>query len=190
MEGAMTGIASKSQLRMSLLRYALITVPAVLLAGIVSGRIANSGYGNPWFDALVKPAIMPPGWLFGVAWTILYILLGLALAMILHAHGAEGRQRALGLFAVQLLLNYVWSPVFFAAHNVGLALAIVVAMIVLTAGTAALFARIRSAAALLLLPYLAWLLFAAALTYQIMVLNPDAGSLVPGPASTDITVDL
>ena len=69
----MTGIASRSQLRLSFLRYALFTVPAVLLLGTISGRIANSGYGNPWFDALTKPAFMPPGWVFGAAWTLLYI---------------------------------------------------------------------------------------------------------------------
>src|SRR4051812_28155151 len=78
-------IASRSQLRMSYLRYALFTVPAILLLGTLSGRASMSGYGNPWFDALAKPGFMPPGWAFGVAWTILYILLGLSLAMILNA---------------------------------------------------------------------------------------------------------
>jgi benzodiazapine receptor len=87
---------------MSFLRYALVTVPLVLLLGTVSGRLAGSGYGNPWFDALVKPALMPPGWVFGVAWTLLYICLGLALAMILHARGARGRRLAIGLFLAQL----------------------------------------------------------------------------------------
>jgi tryptophan-rich sensory protein len=89
----MTQIASRSQLRMSFLRYALVTVPLILLLGILSGRASNSGFGNPWFDALVKPDAMPPGWAFGVAWTILYILLGLSLALILHARGAEGARR-------------------------------------------------------------------------------------------------
>ena len=77
----MTGLASKSQLRMSLLRYALVTVPLVLLLGTVSGRIANSGYGNPWFDALTKPDFMPPGWVFGLVWTLLYIGLGIGTAI-------------------------------------------------------------------------------------------------------------
>ena len=65
----MTGIALRSQLRLSFLRYALFTVPAVLLLGTLSGALANSGYGNNWFDNLVKPALMPPGWVFGVTWT-------------------------------------------------------------------------------------------------------------------------
>jgi tryptophan-rich sensory protein len=171
---------------MSLLRYALVTVPLVLLLGTLSGRLANSGYGNPWFDALVKPALMPPGAVFGIAWTILYILLGLALAIILHAHGARGRGLALGLFVGQLLINYAWSPIFFAQHKVGLALTLILVMLVLAAATTVLFARIRRTAGLLMLPYLAWLCFAAYLNYQIDVLNPDAERLVPGEASADI----
>ena len=101
----MTGIASRSELRMSFLRYALFTVPAVLLLGMLSGYLSNSGYGNAWFDALRKPSFMPPGWVFGTAWTILYILLGLSLAMLLHARGAAKRERALVIFGLGLLLN-------------------------------------------------------------------------------------
>ncbi|HEX8239070.1 MAG TPA: TspO/MBR family protein [Allosphingosinicella sp.] len=184
----MTAIASKSQLRMSFLRYALFTVPLVLLLGTVSGRIAGSGYGNAWFDALRKPAIMPPGWVFGAAWTLLYILLGLALALILHARGARGRGPALGLFVLQLLLNYAWSPIFFAYHEVGAAFWTVLAMITISAVTAFLFWRIRKSAGLLMLPYLAWLCFAAALTWQISTLNPGASELAPGGSTTDIAI--
>jgi tryptophan-rich sensory protein len=184
----MTGIASKSQLRMSFLRYALITVPLVLLLGTISGRIANSGYGNPWFDTLVKPEAMPPGWVFGAAWTLLYILLGLSLAMILHARGSRGRGVALSLFFAQLVLNYAWSPVFFAQHQVRLALVILVAMLVLTIAAAALFARIRKMAALLLVPYIVWLCFAGFLTNEIHRLNPDAETLVPQEGSADISL--
>ncbi len=184
----MTAIASKSQLRMSLLRYALVTVPAILLLGTLSGRAANSGYGNPWFDALVKPDLMPPGAAFGIVWTILYVLLGLSLAMILHARGARGRGLALALFAAQMLLNFLWSPVFFAMHQPGTALFIILAMIALAAVAAVLFARIRPWAGLLLLPYLAWLCFAAFLNYEIIRLNPDAESLVPEAGSADIAL--
>jgi benzodiazapine receptor len=182
----MTGIASKSQLRMSFLRYALFTVPGIVLLGTLSGALANSGYANAWFAALRKPGFMPPGWAFGVAWTILYILLGLSLAMLLHARGAKGRGRALGLFGVQLALNFAWSPIFFAWHEVGLALSVIAAMIVLTVGMVFALWRIRLVAAFLLYPYLGWLMFAAALNYRIMVLNPDASTLVPGGQSINI----
>lgn len=182
----MTGIASKSQLRMSYLRFALFTVPLILLLGIVSGRIADSGYGNPWFDALVKPELMPPGTTFAIMWPILYVLLGLAIAIILNARGAKGRGPAITLFVVQMLLNFAWSPLFFGMHRVGLAFFVIVAILVLSITVAILFARIRPVAALLLIPYIAWLSFASILTFQIMQLNPDAETLVPGQGGTDI----
>jgi len=173
---------------MSYLRFALFTVPLILLLGTISGRIANSGYDNPWFDALTKPAIMPPGWLFGVVWPILYILLGLALAIILNARGARGRGLAVGLFVAQMLLNFTWSPLFFAYHQVRAALVVIALMLVLATGATILFARIRKTAALLMLPYLAWLAFASLLNYQIMQLNPDAENLVPGGGGADIVL--
>jgi tryptophan-rich sensory protein len=173
---------------MSFLRYALFTVPMILLLGTVSGRIAGAGYGNAWFDALRKPAVMPPGWAFGAAWTILYVLLGLALALILHARGARGRGLAIGLFLAQLLLNFAWSPLFFAYHAVGAAFWTIVVMILLAVASSVLFWRIRRAAALLMLPYLAWLGFAAFLTSQIGALNPEAAELAPEGSTTDIAL--
>jgi benzodiazapine receptor len=181
-------IASRSQLRMAYLRYALFTVPAILLLGTLSGRAAGSGNGNPWFDALEKPGFMPPGWAFPLAWTILYIMLGLSLAMILNARGARGRGLAVSVFLAQLALNYAWSPIFFARHKIDLALIVILAIIVLTVVTAWLFHRIRKPAAWLLLPYLAWLCFATALNFQIGRLNPGAERLAPGSSSTDIAL--
>jgi tryptophan-rich sensory protein len=184
----MMQIASRGQLRMAYVRYALFTVPAILLLGILSGKVANSGYENPWFDALAKPAFMPPGWAFPVAWTTLYILLGLSLAMILNARGARGRGVAVGIFLVQMALNLSWSPLFFAAHKVGAALLVILAMIALTLVSAWLFLRIRRTAAWLLLPYLGWLCFATALNYEIGRLNPDAERLVPDSGDTHIAL--
>ena len=97
----MTGIASKSQLRMSFLRYALVTVPAILLTGTLVGALSGSGGDNGWYQALVKPDFTPPSWTFGVVWPVLYLLLGLSLAMILHARGARGRPRVIVLFLLQ-----------------------------------------------------------------------------------------
>ena len=182
----MRGLASRSQLRMSFLRLALVTVPLVLLLGIVFGRASNSGYSNVWFAALEKPALMPPGWVFGAAWTLLYILLGFVLAMILHARGARGRRLALGLFLAQLGLNFAWSPVFFAMHQPLPALILILAMIGLTVAAAVLLWWIRRAASLLMLPYLAWLCFASYLNYQIIELNPGAETLVTSGPSADI----
>ena len=171
---------------MSFLRYALITVPAILLLGTLSGRASGSGYGNSWFDALAKPSFMPPGWAFPVAWTLLYVCLGLSLALVLHARGAQGRGLAIALFLAQLALNFAWSPLFFAFHQVWLAFAVIVAMMAITVAAALAIRRFRPVAALLLLPYLAWLCFAAALNYQIGKLNPGAEHLAPGGGGTDI----
>jgi translocator protein len=182
----MTGIASKSQLRMSYLRFALFTVPLILLLGIVSGRVANSGYDNAWFAALAKPSFMPPGATFGIAWTILYILLGLSIAIILNARGARGRGLAVGLFALQMLLNFAWSPIFFGMHQVHAALFIIVAMLAISVVVTLLFMRIRPIAAYLMIPYLLWLGFATALNYQIIQMNPNAETLVPGESGADI----
>lgn len=174
----MNEIASPGQLRLDYLRWALVTVPAILFLGFLSGRIANSGYGNRWFDALEKPAFMPPGWAFGAAWTILYILMGLALAMIIHARGSRGRGIAILLFLAQLVMNLLWSPLFFRAHQVDNAFVLILLLIATVAATTLLFWRIRPAAGLLLLPYLAWLGFASLLNYEIGRLNPQAETLV------------
>jgi translocator protein len=170
---------------MSLLRRALVTVPLVVLLGTISGRIAGAGDGNPWFDALAKPGFMPPGWLFGAASMILYILLGLVLAMLLHARGARRRGAALALFLLQLLAHYLWPPLLFGFHEVGWSLLLIAAMIVLTIILTVLLWWIRRGAALLMLPCLAWLGFAALLTASIASLNPDA-QVAPQPPSTDI----
>ncbi len=182
----MSEIASKGQLRWSFARWALIAVPLIVLLGVASGRIANSGYGNPWFDALAKPDIMPPGWAFGAAWTLLYIMMGLALAVILNARRAAGRGIAIALFVGQFLLNLSWSPIFFAAHQIGTAFWVIIAMLVLAVATTVAFWRVRPGAALLMLPYLAWLCFAATLNYQIDRLNPDAATLAPATPKAQI----
>jgi len=183
-----TELASRAQLRMSFLRIALFTVPAVVLLGTVSSMLSNSGYSNAWFRSLDLPDFMPPGWAFPVAWTILYIMLGLSFAMLLHARGAPRRGRLIGLFLVQLAVNLAWSPVFFGMHKVSLGLYLVGAMIALTVALIVLLWPVRRAAALLLLPYLAWLGFAAALNYRVVVDNPNAERLAPRGVSTDIPI--
>lgn len=182
----MSELASPGQLRWSFARWALLSVPAVLLLGVASGRLSNSGYGNAWFDALIKPEIMPPGWVFGVVWTILYLLMGFALAMILNARRARGRGLAIWLFIIQFAVNLAWSPVFFAAHQVTTAFWIIIAMLVLAIATTFAFGRVRKAAAWLMVPYLVWISFASILNYQIDKLNPQAETLVPNVPKTQI----
>jgi benzodiazapine receptor len=158
-------------------QYALVTVPAIVLLGSLSGWLSNSGYGNDWFDGLVKPFFMPPGWAFGLVWPVLYALLGLALAIILAEPDSPARSKALLLFFVQLALNYAWSPIFFAAHSPKLALITIFVMAAIAAMASGQFWRIRRVAGALMLPYLAWLCFAAALNGAIDRLNPGADAL-------------
>ena len=161
-------------------KFALITVPAIVLAGSASGWLSGSGYGNPWFDQLVKPPFMPPGWVFGAAWTTLYALLGLALAMILGEPESDRRKKGLILFFVQLALNYAWSPIFFAGHDITLAKLVIFVMAGIAAAAAGQFWRMRPLAGALMIPYLAWLIFAATLTAAIENLNPEAGRSLLG----------
>jgi tryptophan-rich sensory protein len=170
----MNTIASPGQLRASFLRWALVLVPLVMLLGFVSGRMAQSGPDNPWFAELVKPGIYPPPATFGIVWTILYILMGLAVAMIAAARGAPGRSAALAAFAVQLVLNLAWTPVFFGMHQMTSALYLLLALDLAVALTVFLFWKVRTQAALMLLPYLAWVCFATLLNWQFLELNPDA----------------
>ena len=161
-------------------RIAILTCPAILLLGSASGYLSNSGYGNAWFGALVMPAFMPPGWAFGVVWPILYVLMGIAVAMILAEPPSERRRNALTLFFAQLALNFAWSPVFFAAHDIVLAKVLIFLMAGIAAAAAGQFFRLRRVAGLLLIPYLAWLVFAATLNAAIETLNPGAGTSLLG----------
>ena len=174
---------------MSFPRIALFTVPATVLLGTLSGMLSNSGDENPWFRALEMPSFMPPGWAFPVAWTTLYICLGLSLALLIDARGARRRGAAIALFLVQLAVNYSWSPAFFGLHQVEIGLALIGVMILMTLVLIPLAGRIRRAAALLLLPYLGWLCFAFALNYQVIVLNPDSTEVASAASSTDIPLD-
>lgn len=182
----MSEIATPDQLRMSFWRWAMVTVPALVLIGSLMGLLSNSGYDNRWFAALDRPSIVPPGWVFGVVWTTLYTLLGLSLAMILHARGAKGRGFALALFFVQLIANFAWSPLFFGMHQVTAAFYLIAFILLTTIATTFAFAPIRKAAAWLLVPYMVWLSFAAILNFQIDQRNPNAETLVPAAATTQI----
>jgi translocator protein len=106
--------------------------------------------------------------------------------MVLHARGAQGRSAALALFAVAFIANLGWSPLFFAAHQITAAFNLILFMIVVTIATAFAFGRIRSIAAWLLVPYMVWISFAAILNFQFDQMNPDAETLAPAAATSQI----
>lgn len=161
-------------------KFAIVTVVAIEILGGLSGWVSNSGFGNPWFDSLIKPPFMPPGSVFGIVWPILYALLGISVAMILAEPPSERRSLGLSLFAIQLVLNLAWSPLFFAAHDIRLAKVVIFLMAAIAAAAAGQFYRLRKAAGLLLIPYILWLVFAATLNATIESLNPGAGTSILG----------
>ena len=161
-------------------KIALVTVPLIVGIGSLIGWLSNSGYENGWFDSLQEPFFMPPSWAFGLVWPILYALLGVALAMILAEPPSPRKRTALILFFLQLALNFSWSPIFFAGHDITLAKYVIFVMAVIAAGAAGQFYRLRKPAGLLMIPYLAWLIFAATLNSAFDTLNPGAGTSLLG----------
>jgi tryptophan-rich sensory protein len=174
-------LASSGQLRASFARWALVCVPAIVLLGFISGQMAQSGPGNPWFSALVKPAAYPPPETFGIVWPVLYVLMGLALAMVVAARGARGRGLALAAFLVQFALNLAWSPVFFGAHQITGGLIVIGALDVAVIVTAVLFYRVRPIAGVLFVPYILWILFATWLNFAILEANPTMDGVDVAP---------
>lgn len=169
----MNFIASRRQLRASFIRWALFTVPLIVFLGLTAGRL-----GSPdtiWFQSLIKPDIFPPPAAFGIAWTILYVMIGLALALVCSAWGARGRLLALGLFAFHFLFNLAWTPVFFGMQDMQNGLYVLIAVVVTLLPVIWAFWRVRRMAALLLLPYLAWVMFASVLNYEFIRANPNGG---------------
>jgi len=174
----MNQLASRSQLRMAYLRWAMLTVPMTVFLGFMSSRIADQPSENAWFLSLVKPAAQPEGYVFSIVWPILYILIALALAMVLNARSARLRWIGVTFWIAQFLLNLVWSPLFFGGHQISYAFYVLMLMFGLATVTTFIFGRIRVQAAWLMVPYLAWLCFAGILNKQIDDLNPGAATKI------------
>ena len=129
-----------------------------LCVGIVSSLV--SGVPDGWYRSLKKPWWTPPNYVFGPAWTILYVLMGYA---SFRVYDAQGVGAALGVFWAQLLLNALWSPVFFRYHKIGLSLALILCMLGLVIADTVLFWQADAIGGALLLPYVAWLCLATSL---------------------------
>ncbi len=125
-----------------------------------------------WYSTLNKPFFTPPSWLFGPAWTVLYISIAVS-AVIIFRKGFKKQKvkNALMLFAVQMVLNLIWSPVFFGRHDILLALIVIIVLWYLILKTIQSFAKIDKTAGYLLWPYLVWVSFAAILNFSVYFLN-------------------
>ncbi len=167
-------LASKAQLRASFMRWSLFMVPLILLLGFVSSQFGSAD--TAWFQNLNKPSIFPPPAAFGIVWTILWIMIGFALALVASAWGARGRLLALCAFALHFLGTLAWTPVFFGMQEMQMGLFVLGYVVVSLVAVVFLFWRVRKTAGMLLVPYLLWTCFAFALNYQFIAENPDGGS--------------
>jgi translocator protein len=144
---------------------ALVGLVLAVAAVAVLGSLANAGNVDGWYADAEKPPFNPPNWIFAPVWTTLYILMAVAAWMVLRAGGD------LVAWWVQLVLNLAWTPVFFELQWTWGALAVIIALDVAVIVTIVRFRAWSRAAATLLVPYLAWVLFATALNLAIAVLN-------------------
>lgn len=146
-------------------------------AGII-GSVFTSPNIPTWYATLVKPALNPPSWIFGPVWTTLFVLMGIAAFLVFSACKKELPMSekikiriAMGLFVFQLVLNTLWSILFFGMQNPAAAFGEIILLWLAIVATIVAFYRVSKPAAYLLLPYIAWVSFAAYLNYSIWMLN-------------------
>lgn len=147
----------------SLVVFLVITFVAAAVAGVAASSAREV------YDALTLPFWAPPGWLFGPVWTVLYVMIGIAGWLLWRSGG--GRGKPLLLWGVQLVLNLIWTPLFFGTDSYGIALLEILLLLGFIAALIAASWRVSRSAALILLPYLAWVAFASALNGAVWWLN-------------------
>ena len=148
---------------------ALIGIVIAVLA--VGGGSALAGSPDAWYAALVRPPLAPPNWIFGPVWTLLYIMMGISFWLLVLAPAGRLRTTAIGLFLLQLLLNFAWTPIFFGLHRTDLAAIEIVLLLLALLATIGAAARVSRSSALLLVPYAAWVSFATYLSIGFWWLN-------------------
>jgi len=149
----------------------LALIAAATLATAALGGLASVDAAS-FYASLAKPAWAPPAGVFGPVWTLLYAAMGVAAWLVVRAQGRSEARPAMQLFGAQLVVNAAWSWLFFRVHSGLLAFIDVLALLALVALTAQAFWRRRRVAGWLMAPYLAWVLFASALTFEVWRLNP------------------
>lgn len=147
----------------------IVSILLCLVAGL-AGSIFTISAIPTWYAALIKPPFSPPNYIFGPVWTTLYILMGISL-YIIWSSNAKSKKNAIIIFIVQLVLNAVWSIIFFGLKNPGLAFIELIALWISIFIIILLFRKISKAASYLLYPYIAWVTFAGVLNFSIWMLN-------------------
>ncbi len=149
----------------------VISIGVCLAAGLIGSMFTVSNI-PVWYATLNKPFFSPPDWLFAPVWTILYILMGVALFYIWKAPKVKKTNEGLMLFGAQLIFNMIWSIIFFGFRSLAGGLISIVILLILIVMTTVQFYRIDKRAAYLMLPYLLWVCFATMLNISIYLLNP------------------
>jgi len=150
---------------------ALIAIFICHLAGII-GSVFTASSVTTWYPTLVKPEFNPPSWVFGPVWLTLYTLMGISVYLVWKKKDKYNVTPALLVFFAQLVLNAVWSIIFFGLQSPFYAFIIIAFLWVLILGSIYFFYKISKTAAYLLIPYILWVSFAAILNYSIWMLNP------------------
>lgn len=150
----------------------LLAIFISFIPGIIGVMFTPSHGNDAWYNALNNSVLTPDGWVFGMAWTILYTLLGIALFLIMNNEKTRlSKTKAYVLFVVQMILNALWTYLFFGLHLTGVALVVLLALIVVSVWMACAFKPISKGAFYLVWPYIAWLCFAMYLNGTIAFLN-------------------
>ncbi|WP_265501852.1 tryptophan-rich sensory protein TspO [Paracoccus beibuensis] len=142
-----------------------------LLASVAAASTGVIFKPGAWYEGLRKPSFTPPNWAFPVAWTVIYLLSAFAAARVAALPGAG---LALALWAAQIALNTLWTPVFFGARQMAIGMVVIATLLVTVASMTVAFWQLDWRAGLMILPYLAWLCVAAALNWRIWRDNPGA----------------
>jgi len=148
----------------------LCCILLTMAIGGLSGFATIAGV-NGWYKTLQKPSFNPPNNIFGPVWSLLYLLMGISLALILGQEKSENRSRSFKVFGQQLALNFFWSIIFFNLHAVGWALIEIILMWLAILAMIIIFYRVNKPAALLQIPYICWVSFATILNAAIFHLN-------------------
>lgn len=151
-------------------KFGFILFPAISLGvGALAGFLTKDSLANV-YPLQEKSSLTPPGWAFPIAWTVLYLLMGIGMALV-EARGGPERSRALTLFGIQLALNFGWSLLFFNSGAYLSALLCLIVLWVMILAMAGSFASVSRLAAWLQIPYLLWVAFAGCLNAAVWVLN-------------------
>lgn len=146
-----------------------IALPVIL--GLAAGYLTRSNAEGQWYASLKKPSWTPPKWLFGPVWAVLYVMMGYASWRVWKS---GGRQEPMILYGIQLALNVAWSFMFFRAQNLSWALFDIMALLGVLSATVMSFYTVDHVAAYAMMPYLAWVSYATALTANIYLNNNGA----------------